>query len=90
MNSIDKKTYNFLSHYQQGGTRSIEDKPLKMTFFNENLQRYSIDFSEHGADYNVYHSRELVSDFMTVFENAFVPRVDLRQVWFKCSFTIVN
>ena len=27
---------------------------------------------------------------MTVFENVFVPRPNLRQVRFKCSFTIIN
>ena len=90
VNNRDEKTYTFLSHYQQGGRQPIEDKPLKRTFFDENLQRYCIDFSEHSADYNFYDSRELVSDFMTVFENAFAPRADLRKVRFKCSFTIVN
>ena len=31
-----------------------------------------------------------MSHFMIVFENAFVPRADLRWVRFKCSFTIAN
>ena len=35
-------------------------------------------------------SQELVSDFVTIFENTFVQRAGLRQVRFKCSFTIVN
>ena len=90
VNSKDEKTHNFLSHYQHVGRKLIVDKPLKRIFFEENLQSYSIHFSEHDADYNFYDSWELVSDFMTVFENAFVPLADLRQVKFKCSFTIVN
>ena len=51
VNSRDEKTHNFLSHYEQGGRQPVEDKPLKRTFFDENLQRYCIDFSEHGLGY---------------------------------------
>ena len=51
---------------------------------------YCDSFSDHGTHYNFYDSQELVSDFMTVFENVFIPRADLRQVRFKCTFTIVN
>ena len=47
-------------------------------------------FIDHGTHYNFYDSQELVSDFLTVFENVFIPRADLRQVRFKCTFTIVN
>ena len=32
----------------------------------------------------------MVSEFLTVFENRMVPRTNLRQVSFKCTFTIVN
>ena len=47
-------------------------------------------FIDHGTHYNFYDSQELVSDFLTVFENVFIPRADLRQVRFKCTFTVVN
>ena len=72
LNRRDKKRHNFLTHYQ------IEEKPLKRTFFDESLQRQCINFSEHGNHYDFFDSRELVSDFLTVFENVFVPRADLR------------
>ena len=62
----------------------------KKTFFDENLQRYCVSFIEHEAHYNFYDSRELVSDFLTVFENIFIPRADLRLVRLKYTFTIVN
>lgn len=32
----------------------------------------------------------MVSEFLTVFDNMFVPRPNLRQVSFKSTFTIVN
>ena len=54
------------------------------------MQRYCIILSEHGDYYTFYDSRELVSDFLAVFENVFVPRPNLRRVCFKCSFTIIN
>ena len=64
----DKKNHNFVAYYQMGGRQPTEDKPLKKkTFFDENLQRYCINFSEHGDYYDFYDSRELVSDFLTVF-----------------------
>ena len=79
-----------MSHYQLGGRQPTEDKPLKKTFFDENLKRYCINFLEHGSFYNFYNSQEVVSEFLTVFENNFIPNADLRHSRFKCSFTIVN
>ena len=67
VNSRDEKTHKFLLHYQQGGRQPIEDKPLKMTIFNENLQRYCIDSSEHGADYDFYNSRKLLFYILCLF-----------------------
>ena len=90
LNRRDKKNHNFLTHYQVAGRQLIEGKPLKKLFFDGNLQRYCINFSEHGAYYDFYDPRELVSDFLAVFENVFVPRLNLRQICFKCSFTIIN
>ena len=63
---------------------------LKKTFFDESLKRYCINFLEHGSFYNFYNSREVVSKFLTMFENNFIPNADLRQSKFKCSFAIVN
>ena len=54
------------------------------------MERYCINFSEHGDYYDFYDSRELVSDFLMVFENVFVPQPNLRWVCFKCSFIIIN
>ena len=71
-----------------GGRQPIEDNPLKKMFFDESLQRYCINFYEHGDYYDFYDSQELVD--LAVFENVFLPRPDYRWVPFKCSFTIIN
>ena len=73
MNRREEKRHKFLTPDQMVGRLPVEDKPLKRTIFDENLQRYCISFSEHGNYYNFFDSRELVSDFWTVFENVFVP-----------------
>ena len=90
INRRDEKNHNFLTHYQLGGRRPIEDKSLKKTLFDENLKRYCIIFLEHGTFYNFYSSREAVLEFLTVFENNYILNADLRQSRFKCSFTIIN
>ena len=90
INRKDEKNHNFLSHYQLGGRQPTEDKRLEKTFFDENLQSYCINFLEHGSFYNFYNSREVVSEFLTVFEKNFIPNADLRQSRFKCSFAIGN
>ena len=63
-------------HYQIGGRQPIEDKPIRKTYLDENLQRLCITFSEHNNHYNFYDPREIVFEFLTVFENLFVPRAD--------------
>ena len=63
LNRRDEKSRNFLVHNQMGGRQPIEDNPFKKMFFDENLQRYCINFYEHGDYYDFYDSRELVSDF---------------------------
>ena len=68
--------HNFFVHYQIGGRQPIEDKPIRKTYLDENLQRLCITFSEHKNHYNFYDPREIVSEFLTVFENFFVPRAD--------------
>ena len=90
INRRDEKTHNFLSHYQLGGRQPAEDKSLKKTFFDKNLNSYCKNFLEHESSYNFYNSREIVSEFLNVFENKFIPNADLKQSRFKCSFTIVN
>ena len=79
-----------MSHYQLRGRQPTKDRPLKKTFFDENLKRYCINFLEHRSFYNFYSSLEVVLEFLTVFENNFTPNTDLRQSRFKCSFTIAN
>ena len=50
-----------------------------------------MNFLEHGSFYNSYYnSREVVSEYLTVFQNNFIPNADFRQSRFKCYFTIVN
>ena len=38
----------------------------------------------------IFDAQEVVSKFLTVFQNRFVARPNLRQVSFKFTFTIVN
>ena len=47
-NGRDEKVHNFLENYQQGGTLPSEDKPMKITYFDRDLQKYCITFSELG------------------------------------------
>ena len=63
---------------------------MKKTYFDENLQKFCINFDEHGRHYHFFNAREVVSEFLTVFENIFILRSNLRQVSFKCTFIIVN
>ena len=68
INRRDEKNHNFLSHYHLGGRQPTEDNPLKKIFFDENLKRYCINFLQHGSFYNFYNSREVLSEFLMVFE----------------------
>lgn len=54
------------------------------------MQKLCITFDERGRHYNFFDSREVVSDFLTIFENMFIPRPNLKQVSFKCTFIIVH
>ena len=80
LNRRDEKNHNFLVHYQQGGSRPVEDKPIERKYFDENLQRFCINFSQQGDHYDFFDSQELVSDFLTVFENVFILRPNLSRV----------
>ena len=86
----DEKNHNFLSRYQLDGRQLTDDKPLKKTFFDENLKSFCTNFLKHGSFHNLYNSREVVSDFLTVFENNFIPNAGLRQSRSTCSLAIVN
>ena len=57
-NRRDEKSRNFLVHNQMGGRQPIEDNPLKKMFFDENLQRYCINFYEHGDYYDFFMIHE--------------------------------
>ena len=58
----------------------MEDKPLNRTYFDENLQKYWINLSEHGKTYDFYDSKDIVTEFLTVFDNNFIPRQNLRKI----------
>ena len=53
------------------------------------MQQFCINFNEHSDHYDFFDSRSIVSDFLTVIENNFVPRNSVVSL-FKCSFTIIN
>ena len=85
-----KKKHNFLEHYQQGGVQPIEDKPINVRIFDENLQKHSITFSQRYDFYNFYDPREIIPDFLQVFQSGFIPRRNLECVRFNCNFPIIN
>ena len=62
-----------------GSRQPTKDKTLKKKkhFFDENLKRYCINVLKHGSFYNFYSSREVVLEFLTVFENNFIPNATL-------------
>ena len=71
-----KKTIIFC--HITGSRQPTKDKALKKKhFFDENLKRYFINFLEHGSFYNFYNYLEVVSEFLTVFENNFIPNATL-------------
>ena len=75
----DKKIYNSLVHYQQGGALPAEDKPLTFTSFDKYLQRYSKSFDEYSNFYDFYNPPEIIEEFFF-----------LLPVLFKCTFITVN
>ena len=77
-------------HYQIGGRQPTEDRPIRKTYLDENFQRFHVTISEHRDHYDFYDSQKVISEFLTVFEDVFVPQADLRRARFKCSFTIIN
>ena len=89
-NEREEKIHYFLSHHQQGGRLPTGDKPLKKIYSNENLQKYCITFDEHSNYYYFFDSREIMSEFLQIFENNFAPRVNLGRVRFNCTFTLIN
>ena len=62
---------------------------MTKTKYGENLEKHSINTIDHAAYYNFENSDELVNNFMSVFEQKFVPRDGSKNL-FKCSYTIVN
>ena len=89
-NGQDEKGRDFLEHYQQGGTLLSDNQPMKITYFDRDLQKYYITFSKHDEFFDFHNPREVISEFLMVFEQNFVPRLNLKKVRFKCSFSIIN
>ena len=52
---------------------------MKKTYFHENFA-FCINFDEHSIHYNFVDAQEVVSEFLTVFKNMFIPRPNLRLV----------
>ena len=76
----DEKVYNFLEHYQQECTLPSEDKSMKITYFDRDLQKLCITFSKHGELFDFYDPQEVIYAFLIVFEQNFVPRPNLEKV----------
>ena len=80
----DEKNHNLLAHCPVG------ENSIERRYFDEKLQRFCINISQHGDHYNFSDSQGLASDFLTVFENVFIPQPNHSRVRFKCSFKIIN
>ena len=81
------KNHNFLKHYQTGGRRPIENRPINV-FRRENfLTIFSINFVQHSNFYNFFNSEETVDNFLSVVENNFVPA---ENVEVQGSFSLIN
>ena len=76
MNRRYENNHNLLFHYQFSGRQSIEGKPIKIIKYDENLQRFCINFNEHSDFYDFFDLRSVVSDYLTVFENSFVTSTE--------------
>ena len=76
-------------YYQEDGRQPIENKPIKIVKFDENLQQFCVNFNQRSDYYDFFYSRSIVSDFLTVFVNNFVQRNGFVSL-FKRSFTIIN
>ena len=85
----EEKVHNFLNHYQHGGKLPTEFKPIAKVRYDANLEKYSININDHCRYYDFENSTEIIDEFMTVFEQNFVPR-DGRKILFKHAFTIIN
>lgn len=57
-----------------------KDKSIKKMFFDSDLQKYCINFSDHADYYDFYDSNESISEFLTVFENNLILRRNLQPV----------
>ena len=79
-----------MSHYQLGGWQLNRKQAFEKNIFWWKFEKVLHKFLEHGSFYNFYNSREVLSEYLTVFENNFLPYGDLRQSRFKYSFTILN
>ena len=56
LNKRDEKNHNFLFHYQLGGRQLIEDNPIKIVKYDENLPRFCINLNEHSDFYDFFDS----------------------------------
>ena len=63
-----------LFHHQLGGRLPTEDKLKKKTYFDKKLKKSCINFDEHSRHYNFFDARQVVSEFLTFFENMFIPK----------------
>ena len=70
----EERIHNFLNHYQQGSRLPTEFKTMAKLRYDRNLEKYSINISDHGKYYKFENSTELIDEFMTVFEQKFVSR----------------
>ena len=88
-NDAQEKIHNFLKHYQEGGSRPTEAKPLNKTIIEHDFVKYGINYDDHSADYDFTDGMGLVEDFVHVFDRKFNSSGGKKLI-FKFSFIIVN
>ena len=80
---------NFLKHYQEGGSRPAEAKPLNKTIIERDFAKYGINYDYHSDDYDFTDGMGLVEDFINAFDKNFNSSSDQKLI-LRCSFIIVN
>ena len=81
-----KAVHNFLKHYDDGKTISLEEKLLDILKLPA-LTTYSIEFRKHQNLYDFCNSELCVDDFLRNVKHQFKAG---SKKWIKCSFTIEN
>ena len=79
---------NFLRHYKEGKTQSLEKKSL-IQERTGSIKIYRISFERHSNEYDFINSNSVIYNFLTNVQSRFVP-IPNGMVKIKCSFSMIN